>query len=238
MSRQLTSGQATAARPPPSGRALTLNRVAQPPPPPPPGTMKLQVAARTSVVTVLEPSYRPIPTVLVQWPADPLKVATALQLLVAIVRSSLTATLAAEAATAEAPTMGLTEGPVVEAITAAEATRTATSPETHRAVSTPARRLKNYGGRSPPLQATMTASPPSLRDFATSSSQINSSLWESPSTTRSKILCSGLGSMPSPSRTLVATTTPSASTPPSAWTRHRLHGSSHLRSTRSTSGTS
>jgi hypothetical protein len=36
----------------------------------------------------------------------------------------------------------------------------------------------------------------------------------------------------------VATTTPSASTSPSARTKPRSHGSSHLRSTRSTSGTS
>jgi hypothetical protein len=106
------------------------NRVAQPPPL---GTTKPQVTAQTSVVTVLEPSCRPNPTVLVQRPADPLKVATALQLLAAIARSSLIATLAAEAATAEAPTMGLTGGPVAEAITAAEATRTPMPPEPHRA---------------------------------------------------------------------------------------------------------
>jgi hypothetical protein len=37
---------------------------------------------------------------------------------------------------------------------------------------------------------------------------------------------------------LVATTTPSASTSPSFWTKPRSHGSSHSRSTRSTSGTS
>jgi hypothetical protein len=80
---------------------------------------------------LLELSCRPTPTVLVQRPADPLKVATALQLLAAIARSSLIATLAAEAATAEAPTMGLTGGPAAEAIAAAEATRIATSPEPH-----------------------------------------------------------------------------------------------------------
>jgi hypothetical protein len=67
-----------------------------------------------------------------------------------IVRSSLIATLAAVAATAEAPTMGLTKGPVAEAIAVAEATQTATSPDPHRAASTPARRLKNCAGRSPP----------------------------------------------------------------------------------------
>jgi hypothetical protein len=146
-------------------------------------TMKQQAVARTSVVTVLELSCRPTPTVLAQRPADPLKVAIVLQLLTAIARLSLITTLAAEAATAEAPITGLTGGPVVGAIAAAEATRTATSPELHRAALTPARRLKNCGTRRLPRQATTTASPPSLRDFATSSSQRNSSLWESPSTT-------------------------------------------------------
>jgi hypothetical protein len=126
------------------------NRVTQPPPPGT-ATTKPQVAVRTSVVTVLDPSCLPIPTVLVQRPADPLKVATALQLLPAIVRSSLIATLAAEAATAEAPTVGLTGGPVAEAIAAADATRIATSLEPRMTASMPARRLKNCGGRSPPL---------------------------------------------------------------------------------------
>jgi hypothetical protein len=37
---------------------------------------------------------------------------------------------------------------------------------------------------------------------------------------------------------LVATTTPSASTSTSAWTKPRSHGSSHWTSTRSRSGTS
>jgi hypothetical protein len=125
------------------------NRVTQPPPPGT-ATTKLQVAARTSAVTVLELSCQLSPTVLVQTPADPLKLATAPQLLAAIARSSPIATLAAAAAMAEAPTMGPTGGSVAEAIAAAEATRTAMPPEPHRAVSTPARRLKNCGGRSPP----------------------------------------------------------------------------------------
>jgi hypothetical protein len=133
-------------------------------------TTKQQVAVRTSAINVLELSYRPIPSVLAQRPTDPLKVATALQLLTAIARSSLIVTLAAEAATAEAPTTGLTGGPVAGAIAVPEATRTTTSPEPHRAASTPAKRLKNYGARRPPRQATTTASPPSPRDFATSSS--------------------------------------------------------------------
>jgi hypothetical protein len=186
-------------------------RVAQPTPSGT-ATTKQQVTVQTSVTTVLERSCRPTPTVLAQRPVDPLKLAAALQPLAAIVRSSLIATRAAEAATVEAPTTGLTGGPVAEATAAAEATRTATPPEPHKAALTPARRLKNCGGRSPPPQATTTASPPSPRDFATYSSQRNSSPFESPSTTRSKILCSGSGPTPSPSRTLVATMTPSAST--------------------------
>jgi hypothetical protein len=113
-------------------------------------TTKPQVAVRTSIVTVLKLNYQPIPTVLVQRPADPLKVATALQLQAAIVRSPLTMTLAAEATAAGAPTTELTRGPVAEAIAAAEATQTATSPEPHRAAAMPARRLKNCDGRSPP----------------------------------------------------------------------------------------
>jgi hypothetical protein len=131
-----------------------------------------------------------------QRPADPPKVATALQLLAAIMRSSLIATLAAEAATAEAPTMGLTGGPVAEAIGVAVATRTTTSPEPHMAASMPARRLKNCGARRLPRQATTTTSLPSLRGFPTYSSLRNSSLWESPSTTRSKTQYSGSGAMP------------------------------------------
>jgi hypothetical protein len=201
-------------------------------------TTKLQVAARTSAVTVLEPSCRLSPTVLVQTPTDPHKVATALQLLAAIVRSSLTATLAVAAATAEAPTMGPTGGPMAEAVAEVETTRTSTPPEPHRAATTPARRLKNCGGRSPPPQATTTASPPSLLGFATYSSWTSSNLWESPSTTRSRIPSSGSGATPSPSRTLEATTTLSASTSPSAWTKPRSHGSSRWTSTQSTSGTS
>jgi hypothetical protein len=126
------------------------NRVNQPTPPLGTSTTKLQVTARTSAVTVLEPRCRLSPTVLVQTPADPHKLATAPQLLPAIARSSPTATLAAESATAEAPTMGPTGGPVAEAIAAAEATRTATPPEPHRASTMPARRLKNCSGRSPP----------------------------------------------------------------------------------------
>jgi hypothetical protein len=151
------------------------NRVTQPPPP---GTTttKLQVAAQTSAATILEPSCWLIPTAPMQTPVGLLKVATALQLLAATARSSLTATLTVVAATAEAPTMGLTGGPVAEAVAVVETTRTATPPEPHRAATTPARRSRSYGARRLLRQATTTASPPSLRDFVTSSSQRNSSL--------------------------------------------------------------
>jgi hypothetical protein len=145
------------------------NRVNQPPPPGT-ATTKLQVAALTSAATVLEPSCRLSPTVLVQTPADPHRVATT------IVRSSLTvlltaaaATLTAAAATVEAPTTEPTGGPAA-AVAAVETTRTATPPEPHRAATMPARRLKSCGGRSQPPQATTTASPPSHLDFATCSS--------------------------------------------------------------------
>jgi hypothetical protein len=75
-------------------------------------------------------------------------------------RSSRTAILAVEAATVGAPTMGLTGelGAVVTA--AAEATRIATSPAPHMAVSMPTRKSKNYDTRKPPRQATTTASLP------------------------------------------------------------------------------
>jgi hypothetical protein len=45
---------------------------------------------------------------------------------------------------------GPTGGPAAEAVAAVETTRTATPPEPHRAATTPAKRLKNCGGRSPP----------------------------------------------------------------------------------------
>jgi hypothetical protein len=82
-------------------------------------------------------------------------------------RSSLTVILEAEAVTAGAPTMGLAGEPGAEATVAAEVTRTATPPELHVVVSTPARRSKNFGARSPPRQVTTMASPPSLHGFAT-----------------------------------------------------------------------
>jgi hypothetical protein len=113
-------------------------------------TMKPQVAVRTSVATVLEGSYRPIPSVPGHQPVDPLMVATAPAAPAATVRSSLTVILAVEAVTAGAPTMGPAGEPGAEVTAAVETMRTATPPELLVEVSTPARRSKNFGERSPP----------------------------------------------------------------------------------------
>jgi hypothetical protein len=88
--------------------------------------------------------------------------------------SSLTAILVAEAATAGAPRMELAGELGAEATAAAEATRTVTPPMHHTVASTPAKKSKNYDAKSPPRQATTTASPPSLQGFAIYFSQRNS----------------------------------------------------------------
>jgi hypothetical protein len=139
-------------------------------------TMKPQVAVRISVATVLEGSYRLTPTVPEHQLVDPLMVATAPAVPAATVRLSLTATLAAEAVTAGAPTTGLTGEPGAEATAAAEATRTATPPALHVEASTLAKRSKNYDARSSPRQATTTASLPSPHGFAIYFSRRNSNL--------------------------------------------------------------
>jgi hypothetical protein len=90
----------------------------------------------------------------------------------------LTVTLAAEAAAAGAPHTGLEGEPVAEAITEAEATQTAMSPVSHAAATTPAAELRKFDAINPPWQARMTASPPSLLDFAICFSQKNPSLWD------------------------------------------------------------
>jgi hypothetical protein len=78
----------------------------------------------------------------------------------------LIAILVAEAVTVGAPHTGLAGELGAEATAAAEATRTATPPVFHAAASMPAKKLKNYGAKSPPRSATTTASPPSLHGFA------------------------------------------------------------------------
>jgi hypothetical protein len=77
-------------------------------------------------------------------------VATAPAAPAATVRSSLTVILAVEAVTAGAPTMGPAGEPGAEVTAAVETMRTATPPELLVEVSTPARRSKNFGERSPP----------------------------------------------------------------------------------------
>jgi hypothetical protein len=99
------------------------NRVNQPPPARNRDN-ELQVAAPTSVATVLELSSQLSPTVPVQTPADPRRVATA------TARSSLTATrgggaavtLTVVAATTEAPTTEPTGGPAAAAVATVETT--------------------------------------------------------------------------------------------------------------------
>jgi hypothetical protein len=155
-----------------------------------------------------------------------------------LVAALITVMLVAEVAAAGAPHTGLEGEPVTEAIAEAEATQTITSPTPHAVATMPTAELKKYDATSPPRLATTTASPPFLRDFAIYSSQRNSNLWGSLSTTQSKTQSNGLDATPSPSKTLAATMTPSVYTFPSTWTKHHLHGSSHSTSTRSTSGTS
>jgi hypothetical protein len=177
-------------------------------------TTKPQAAVElTTVATVPEGSYRLTPTVPGHRPVDPLMVATAPT---ATVRSSLIVILVAEAVTAGAPTTGLAGEPGAEATAATEATRTAMPSALQVAASTPAKKPKNYDAKNPPRQVTMTASPPSLHGFAIYFSWRNSNNWGSPSTTRSKIQCSGSDAKPSPLKMLVAIMTRSASTSLSA----------------------
>jgi hypothetical protein len=213
------------------------NRVAQVPPSRIANlTTKPQVAVQlTTVTTVLEESYRLIPTVLRHRLVDLLRVATVPVAPAVIAISSRTAILAAEAAAAGAPHTELEGEPVAEAIAVAEATQIATSPVSRAVATMPIAESRKFGATNP--QARMTTSPPSLHGFAIYFSRRNSNHWGSPSMMRSKIQYSGSDATPSPSKTLVAIMTQSASTFPAAWIKLRLHGSSHSRSTRSTSGT-
>jgi hypothetical protein len=114
---------------------------------------------------------------------------------------------------------GLEGEPVAEAIAVAEATQTAMSPVSHAAATMHVAESKKFDARNPPRHARTMASLPSLLDFAICCSQRNSSLWGSPNMMRSKTHYSGSGATPYPLRTLVATTTRSASTSLSAWTK-------------------
>jgi enoyl-CoA hydratase/carnithine racemase len=127
--------------------------------------------------TVLKENYRRTPTVLGHQPVDLLRVAIVSAAPVVVAALLLMVMLAKEATAAGAPHMGLAGELVAEAIVEAEATQTATSLAPHVETTTPVAELKKYDARSPPRQATTTASPPSLLDFSIYFSQRNSSLW-------------------------------------------------------------
>jgi hypothetical protein len=127
--------------------------------------------------TVLEENYHITPTVLGHQPVDLLRTTTVPAAPVVVAALLLMVMLAVEAAAAGAPHTGLAGELVAEVIVEAEATLTAKSPAPHAAATTPVAELKKYDARSPPRQATTTASPPSLLDFAICFSQRNSSLW-------------------------------------------------------------
>jgi hypothetical protein len=149
--------------------------------------MKPQVAVQqTTDATVLEENYRRTPTVLGHRLVGLLRMATALAAPAAAAALLLMVTLVAEAAVAGAPCMGLAGEPVAEVTAEAEATQTGTSLVPHATATMLAAELKKFDARSPPRQAKMMASPPSLLDFAICFSQKNSSLWGSLSTTRSR----------------------------------------------------
>jgi hypothetical protein len=139
--------------------------------------MKPQVAIqRIMDVIVLEEISHRTPTVQGHRLEDLPKAATAWAATAAVAALLVMVTLAAEAAAAGAPRTELEGGPVAEEIAEPEATQTATSPVPHAAATMPATELKNYDARSPPRQATTTAFPPSMRDFAICFSQRDSNL--------------------------------------------------------------
>jgi hypothetical protein len=133
--------------------------------------MKPQAAVQpTTGATVLKESYCRTPTALGHLPEDLLRAVTAPVALAAVVLWWLTATPAAEAATAGATHTGLEGELEVEAIAEAEATQTATSPVSRAAATMPVAESRKFDATNPPWQARTTASPPSLLDFAISCS--------------------------------------------------------------------
>jgi hypothetical protein len=217
------------------------NRVTQAPPPRTSEHGNHEASSRSPAImdaTALEDNSPKTPTAQGHQLEDLLRVVTALAAPAVVAVLLIMVMLVAEAAAMRAPHTGLEEELVAEAIAEAVATQIATSPAPHTATTMPATELKKYDATSPPRQATTTASPPSPLDFAIYSSQRNSNLLGSPSTTQSKTQSNGSDATLSPSKTLVATMTQSVSTSPSAWTKNHLHGSSRSTNTRSTSGTS
>jgi hypothetical protein len=111
---------------------------------------KPQVAVQlTTVATVLEENYRLTSTVLGHRPVDLLRVATVPVVLAVTAMSSLIVILAPKAVAAGAPHTGLEGEPVAGAITAAEATQTATSPESRAAATMPVAESRKSGAINP-----------------------------------------------------------------------------------------
>jgi hypothetical protein len=138
---------------------------------------------RTMDATVLEENYRRTPTILGHQLVDLLRAATVPAALAVVAVLMLMAMLAAEAVAAGAPHTGLAEELVAEVIAETEAMQIATSLAPHAAATMLAAELKKFNARSPPRKVKMMASPPSLLGFAICSSQRNSNLWGTPSTT-------------------------------------------------------
>jgi hypothetical protein len=126
--------------------------------------------------TVLKENYRRTPTVLGHQLVDLLRASKVPAAPAVAAVLLLMVMLAAKAVAAGAPHTGMAGESVAEAIAEAEATQTATSPVPHTAATMLAVELKKYNARSPPRQATTTASPPSLLGYAICFSQRNSNL--------------------------------------------------------------
>jgi hypothetical protein len=137
-------------------------------------TMKPQVSVQQVMdATVFEEISHRTPTVQGHQLQDLLRAETVPVAPTVVAVLLVMAMLAVEAAVAGGPHTKLEEEPGVEATTKAEVTQTATSLVSHAAATMPAAELKKCDARSPPWQATMTASPPSLLDFAICFSQRN-----------------------------------------------------------------
>jgi hypothetical protein len=128
--------------------------------------MMPQVAVqRTTDANVLEENYRRIPTAPGHQLVDLLRAAIVPAALAVVASWRLMVMLAGEAAATGAPHTGLVGVLVAEAITEAEATQTATSLVSHAEATMPIAESKKFDATSPPRQAKMTASSPSLLGF-------------------------------------------------------------------------
>jgi xanthosine utilization system XapX-like protein len=129
--------------------------------------MKPQVAVQWVMdATELEENSHRTPTALGHQLEDLLRAVTVPVAPVVVAALLVMVMLVVEEQAAGAAHTGLEGEPMTEAIAKAEATQTATSPVSHAATTMPATESKKYGARSPPRQATLTTSLPSLLDFA------------------------------------------------------------------------